>query len=86
MPEMNAAGFNAGSAELIVEEEDPAGEDGDLIGRFAGVSLQVDDIDAVYKSLSAKGVHFHGAPEKQVWGGTLAHFDDPAGNTLTLVG
>lgn len=85
MPEMKAVGFNAGPAELIVEEEDPEGEDGHLIGRFAGVSLQVDDIDAVYRSLLEKGVHFHGPPEKQPWGGMLAHFDDPAGNTLTLL-
>jgi len=24
--------------------------------------------------------------QKQEWGGTLAHFEDPAGNVLTLVG
>jgi predicted enzyme related to lactoylglutathione lyase len=34
----------------------------------------------------AKGVHFTAPPEKQEWGGTLAHFEDPAGNVLTLVG
>jgi len=24
--------------------------------------------------------------QKQEWGGTLAHFEDPAGNVLTLFG
>ena len=86
MPEMKAVGFYAGSAELIIEETDPDGGDGNLIGRFAGVSLRVDDIDAVYRSLAEKGVRFRRPPEKQAWGGTLAHFDDPAGNTLTLLG
>lgn len=85
-PEIKAVGFQAGAAQLIVEEVAPDGEDAELLGRFVGLSLQVDDIQSVYDDLRAKQVSFHGAPEKQVWGGTLAHFDDPAGNTLTLIG
>lgn len=54
-------------------------------GRFVGVSIAVDDIDAVYRDLTAKGVPFVGEPEKQPWGGTLAYFRDPSGNTLTLM-
>lgn len=86
MPQANAAGFDLTSAELIVEQEDPDGADGNLIGRFVGVSIAVDDIDAVYARLSERGVRFKGPPEKQTWGGTLAHFVDPAGNVLTLLG
>lgn len=86
MADQGVAGFRAGSGMLIVEAGDPEGEDGDLIGRFAGVSLQVDDIAATYKSLRSKGVAFDSPPEKQFWGGTLAHFRDPAGNILTLLG
>lgn len=86
MPEANAAGFDLGSAELIVEQEDPDGEDGDLVGRFVGASIQVDDIDTAYKQLSERGIPFKGPPEKQPWGGSLAHFSDPAGNVLTLLG
>ncbi len=86
MDAMKAMGLDVG-AEIIVEQEDPASDEGQsLIGRFVGLSLQVDDIDKTYQELSAKGVPFTGPPAKQPWGGTLAHFQDPAGNTLTLLG
>jgi catechol 2,3-dioxygenase-like lactoylglutathione lyase family enzyme len=58
----------------------------DYVGRFAGVSLQVADVAAAYGELRAKGVDFVAPPEKQPWGGTLAHFRDPDGNVLTLLG
>ena len=57
-----------------------------LVGRFVGVSLRVENIDDVFESLKAKGVRFTAPPEKQGWGGTLAHFQDPDGNGLTLLG
>jgi len=78
--------YNTGTADLIVEEADPEDEEeGPMIGRFVGVSFTVVDIDAAYESLSARGVQFEAAPEKQAWGGALAHVRDPAGNVLTLV-
>lgn len=86
IPEAQAAGYDLDSAELIVEQEDSDGEDAGLIGRFVGVSLLVDDIHAVYAQLKQRGVAFQGPPERQFWGGTLAHFKDPDGNILTLVG
>lgn len=67
-----------------VSPQDPEGQD--LVGRFVGVSLQVEDIDAVYQELQDKGVHFKVPPEKHDWGGSLAHFTDPDGNVLTLLG
>lgn len=86
MSEHAAMGLNVGAAELIVEGVSGDPEQGDLVGRFVGVSLQVDDIDATYEALKANGVDFTMPPEKQFWGGTLAHFKDPAGNVLTLLG
>ena len=70
---------------LVVESIEAGDDDQGFVGRFAGLSFDVDDIDATYTMLNEKGVHFHGSPEKQNWGGGLAHFNDPAGNTLTLV-
>lgn len=81
-----AAGFDLG-AELIVEandERDPG--EAPMVGRFVGVSISVDDIQAEYERLRSKGVEFLGPPAKMAWGGTLAHLKDPAGNTLTLLG
>jgi len=55
------------------------------VGRFVGVTLMVDDIAETYARLTSRGVEFTGRPEKQHWGGTLAHFKDLDGNVLTLM-
>ena len=86
MAEHGAMGVGVGGAELIVEAVPADSEDRGLVGRFVGVSLQVDDIAATYADLAARGVPFDGPPDKQFWGGSLAHFRDPAGNILTLLG
>ena len=57
-----------------------------LVGLFVGVSLVVDDIDAMNALLLEKGVTFTGPPEKQPSGSKLAQFKDPDGNVLTLLG
>ncbi len=81
------AQFDLGSAHLAIERcdrNDP--ESKELVGRFVGTSIAVDDIQVVYQSLRSKGVEFTGQPEQQSWGGTLAHFKDPDGNIITLLG
>jgi catechol 2,3-dioxygenase-like lactoylglutathione lyase family enzyme len=80
-----AVGYDVGMT-LIVEVDDGAEPQAQFVGRFAGLSLRVDDIDETYRALSAKGVVFETAPEVMDWGGTLAHFRDPDGNVLTLLG
>ena len=86
-PALGWAKFNIGGPSLGLERVAVDDQDGaELVGRFVGISLQVDDIDAGYKKLSEKGVEFIEPPTKQDWGGTLAHFKDPAGNILTLLG
>lgn len=76
----------AGGGELVLEEDAPDEETADgLAGRFVGVSLAVDDLDAAFDALSDQGVRFTGPPEVQPWGGSLAHFLDPDDNILTLV-
>ncbi len=82
----DAVGFQAGRGVLIVEHEDPAGPEGHLVGRFLGVSLEVPDIEATHRALAAAGVAFEAPPQRMAWGGRLAHFRDPAGNVLTLLG
>ena len=78
--------YSTGTADLIVEEADPESEEErSLIGRFVGVSFTVADIEAVHETLAAKGVQFEAEPQRQAWGGALAHIRDPAGNVLTLV-
>lgn len=64
--------------------DDP--ESSEHVGRFVGVSLRVPSVAERYAALSARGVEFLAPPERQPWGGVLAHFRDPDGNVLTLLG
>jgi predicted enzyme related to lactoylglutathione lyase len=78
--------FTAGSVELVVEivPHGASQEDQALVGRFTGLSFSVPDAHAKHLELSAAGVVFTGAPEKQLWGGVVATFQDPAGNELQI--
>ena len=81
------AEFDVGGLSLAIEELDTDDQKSiSLVGRFIGLSLEVDDITKVYEELKIKGVEFTSAPEQQPWGGILAHFKDPAGNIITLLG
>lgn len=85
--EMGWVELDTGQAHLALERADPEDEAAmGLVGRFLGVSLEVKDIDAAYDELSSRGVEFISPPEQQMWGGMLAHFSDPNGNVLTLLG
>ncbi len=81
------AQFDVGGPSLGIERVAPDDAEGqDLVGRFLGVSLTVDDVEATYQQLRERGVVFEGPPERQSWGGILAHFRDPDDNVLTLLG
>jgi catechol 2,3-dioxygenase-like lactoylglutathione lyase family enzyme len=87
--ELGWAQLTTGGAELALERDRGEGEDGhdeDLVGRFVGISLAVENIMETYETLRARGVEFLRPPAKMPWGGVLAHFRDPDGNVLTLVG
>jgi len=49
------------------------------------VNFEVSDIQAVYRRLAGAGVEFSRAPEQEPWGGWIATFADPDGNTLQLL-
>ena len=49
------------------------------------VNLRVADIHEVHSSLTAKGVSFLRAPEREHWGGWVCTFTDPDGNVLQLL-
>ena len=49
------------------------------------INLAVDDIDAVAERLRRAGVEFTRPPETEPWGGRIATFHDPDGNTLQLL-
>ncbi|MBK9243689.1 MAG: VOC family protein [Burkholderiales bacterium] len=79
--------LDAGGFDLVIEAVagDPGDDEVGLVGRFTGLSLAVTDLAETHTQLSAAGVRFRSAPERQSWGGWLATFADPAGNALQLV-
>ena len=58
--------------------------DSDLVGRHTGIGFGVEDLIASHRDLAGKGVEFTMPPEKQPWGGFMATFSDPDGNTFYL--
>ncbi len=55
-----------------------------LVGKSQSLTLAVDDLDATYADLKAKGVEFPQEPEKQPWG-AWAMLKDSEGNTIMVV-
>ena len=55
-----------------------------IIGKSQSVTLSVDDINATYADLKAKGVEFASEPDIQPWG-SYATLIDSEGNSILLV-
>jgi predicted enzyme related to lactoylglutathione lyase len=81
-----AIGYDLGAHRIVEAVGSDDAEGRELVGRFVGCSIAVDDSDAAFAALSAKGVAFLSPPEHQSWGGVLAHCKDVSGNVLTLLG
>lgn len=79
--------FDVGGAQLALERMAPSHPAyAELVGRFTGISLMVPNLAALHDELAGKGVEFMAPPQKQSWGGGIAHLRDPAGNIISLVG
>lgn len=82
--------MNAGSAVLFLFQTklanaQPVQRDPSLAQNPTGldhISFVVEDVDAIYKDLKAKGVEFQGEPADQEWGARLVGLKDPDGNNL----
>ncbi len=76
--------FEFGAMRLTVARHDQVvGESQDPLRVM--VNLDVGDIQAVHQRLSAAGVTFSRPPEQEPWGGWIATFNDPDGNTVQLM-
>lgn len=49
------------------------------------LNFSVEDIHAAHARLASRGVAFSRPPEQEPWGGWVATFTDPDGNTLQLL-
>lgn len=66
----------AGAPDLI----EPAPVAGPASGARSMFTIQVEDVDALYAELVAKGVEFLNGPMDRSWGPRTATFADPAGH------
>jgi uncharacterized glyoxalase superfamily protein PhnB len=81
-----ALGLKLGDADLIIEQQDPDDEEGqELIGRFLGVTISVTGLANAVETLATSGAKIVAQPERQPWGGLIAHVADPDGNVVTLI-
>ena len=79
------ASLDAGAVRLGLAQIDPDDEQNQgLTGRQTGFGFAVKDLVAAHKDLEARGVAFPMKPSKQPWGGFMALFEDPDGNTFYL--
>jgi len=72
----------AGSATEVVLAHG-FGDGGAPLGKNTGIVLETDDIDAAYRELSGRGVHFTKQPSREDFGG-WAEFVDEDGNGFGL--
>ncbi|RME34471.1 MAG: VOC family protein [Gammaproteobacteria bacterium] len=71
---------------VLALERPPEAGDSDLVGRYLGVSVLVDeDLVELHERLSGQGVAFSGEPKEMPWGGAMTQIADPDGNVLTLM-
>lgn len=77
--EFGYASFESGSFSLgLVQNEQAEGN------RHTGLGFAVDSLDDAYDDMSAGGVEFTQPPTQEDWGGYMAIFKDPDGNTYYL--
>lgn len=77
---LDAGPVRMGLAQIDVEDEEQRA----LIGRQTGVGFGVRDLVAAHAELESNGVDFPMKPAKQPWGGFMALFADPDGNSFYL--
>jgi predicted enzyme related to lactoylglutathione lyase len=74
-----------GTAMLVLVTPEPGSQEYKLIGRSRHVVLVAEDVVANFQEWSQRGVRFLRPPQAQSWGGMDASFEDPDGNSLSLV-
>ncbi|MGQ9524274.1 MAG: VOC family protein [Armatimonadota bacterium] len=82
---MNIAFIDIGGTRLeLIESKDRTEPAPPTFSGLGHIALEVDDVDAVYRDLAAKGVEFHVPPTDAGHGIRLAFFRDPDGLELEL--
>ena len=74
-----------GTTLLVLVSPEPDSQEFKLIGRSRNVVLVSEDVVANFQEWSKRGVQFRRPPRTQTWGGMDTNFEDPDGNSLSLV-
>jgi predicted enzyme related to lactoylglutathione lyase len=87
MPSAGYIVLDGKPVQIVIEEvlATAPQEERDLVGRFTGLSFEVDNMREEFQRLTSMGVYFSGDPEHQPWGAWLATIQDPSGNEIQLV-
>ena len=75
-----------GSTVLALISPPPNSKDSRRIGQSKNISFVTEDVVAKFHEWRERGVRFHHPPQATLWGGISTRFDDPDGNTFSLVG
>ena len=75
-----------GTTLLVLVSPEPDSQEFKLIGRSRNIVLVSEDVVANFQEWSKRGVRFRRPPQMQSWGGMDTSFEDPDGNSLSLVG
>jgi catechol 2,3-dioxygenase-like lactoylglutathione lyase family enzyme len=75
-----------GTTLLVLVSPEPDSQEFKLIGRSRNVVLVSEDVVVNFQEWSKRGVQFRRPPRTQTWGGMDTNFEDPDGNSLSLVG
>lgn len=75
-----------GSTILALSSPKPNSKEHKRIGQSREVVFVTEDVVAKFHEWAQRGVRFHHPPQTTLWGGVFTRFDDPDGNSYSLVG
>src|SRR5258708_9998550 len=75
-----------GTAVLSLIAPTAGSDECQLIGRPTQIIFLTENVFAKFEEWSSHGVRFHHAPQVQSWGAVSTTFEDPDGNSFTLLG
>ncbi|MBV8832896.1 MAG: SpoIIE family protein phosphatase [Acidobacteriaceae bacterium] len=74
-----------GTAMIALIAPPPESEEYKLIGRSTHVVFLTEDVVAKFEEWRRRGIRFQSSPQPHCWGETSAVFEDPDGNSFTLL-
>jgi serine phosphatase RsbU (regulator of sigma subunit)/catechol 2,3-dioxygenase-like lactoylglutathione lyase family enzyme len=75
-----------GTAVLSLIAPKAGSDEYQLIGRLTQIIFLTENVFAKFEEWNSRGVRFHHPPQVQSWGAVSTTFDDPDGNSFTLLG